>query len=1136
MRLRRLDLIRYGKFADASLDFGSAPDGPDVTVVYGPNEAGKSTAYAAWLDFLFGLPTRDHPHAFRFERKELMIGAVIETPDQSLTLRRTGSTKDPLTDDADRRVEESRLSTLLHGLDRNAYRTRFSLNDQILRDGGAEIATAQGDLGRLLHAGSSGLSGVTAELDAIETQIEDFHKKGRSASTLAKAKKALVEIEAQMADARLDPRVFDGLRSAVDTGEAEVATAKTARDTAHRATLLRDAADRTRDLTERIAALTAELENYPAGPDLPADAPTRAAAALTQRDAAQVALDAALARAATAQSALEASPTDAVGQEVAAILMTLEAASFDDGDPLLPRVLTATTDLGKRQGERRALLAQMDVVAKHTAGSGFDVADVLLSKTTLATLREAAQTARDTARQAADLTEAFESASATSEPVAPLPQGADALMDALAAYDQLTEDPQMLQADAGTALRAAGLAAMGLPPKWAELFTPGLPEDASLTALSSRLERLQQAHDGAARSLAEAEESHANLVASDLAEAAHSEIITDADLNAARTVRDDAWRVHRATLETATADAFANAMRHDDDLRATSATRAEARLRMVQRQVELAQSNARLIRRRADLDATRTALDDGLSDAGTFASALGFEVTPDVATLRDRRTALLQAGQAKAEAETIRSRAEATDTRHQSALANIAVALKSIGIEAPTDRLLPIARRTQAELEARATALRDRSVAADTLKTLTRDRSRAMTKAAAAQDALKQATALLWCHELDATAILERMPGMNDLAALDDKCRELDQRISRMETALNSFRALATNLTPMLGLEPGADATSILSAARLRATQAAQTAQHIEALKQTSIDATAEHAKQCAIRDRCSAILLALIAGQDVDPTTPAMDSIASLTRRDALRADLARLEAERARAGRGFDGQALAEEAALEDPVRTPALNVERQEAEAALEAAIDRRGKAHEALRQALTKTGAAKLDQDRATALESLREEARMQAAHLLGLMAARGALRRFRQDRRGEMLQATEAAFATMTGGEWPRLDTQPMGKTERLVGIRNDEAVAADAMSTGTRGQLYLALRIAGHADFIARHGPLPFVTDDIHETFDDARAQAAIALAGEMGRRGQVILFTHHRHLIDLARSAIPQVRVIDMPGFNPLN
>lgn len=85
------------------------------------------------------------------------------------------------------------------------------------------------------------------------------------------------------------------------------------------------------------------------------------------------------------------------------------------------------------------------------------------------------------------------------------------------------------------------------------------------------------------------------------------------------------------------------------------------------------------------------------------------------------------------------------------------------------------------------------------------------------------------------------------------------------------------------------------------------------------------------------------------------------------------------------------------------------------------------------------------------------------------------------------------------------------------------------MSTGTRAQLHLALRVAGHADFVARHGPLPFVTDVVLETFDDTRASATPALMAEMGRLGQAIMFTHHRHLVTLAWDEMPGLRVIEL-------
>jgi len=47
------------------------------------------------------------------------------------------------------------------------------------------------------------------------------------------------------------------------------------------------------------------------------------------------------------------------------------------------------------------------------------------------------------------------------------------------------------------------------------------------------------------------------------------------------------------------------------------------------------------------------------------------------------------------------------------------------------------------------------------------------------------------------------------------------------------------------------------------------------------------------------------------------------------------------------------------------------------------------------------------------------------------------------------------------------------------------------MSKGTRFQLYLALRVAGYHEFASSRRPVPFIADDIMETFDDFRAEEA---------------------------------------------
>ena len=54
MRLRRLDLLKYGAFTDQTLTFNGDRFG--LHIVYGPNEAGKSTTLRAIRHLLFGIP------------------------------------------------------------------------------------------------------------------------------------------------------------------------------------------------------------------------------------------------------------------------------------------------------------------------------------------------------------------------------------------------------------------------------------------------------------------------------------------------------------------------------------------------------------------------------------------------------------------------------------------------------------------------------------------------------------------------------------------------------------------------------------------------------------------------------------------------------------------------------------------------------------------------------------------------------------------------------------------------------------------------------------------------------------------------------------------------------------------------
>jgi len=77
------------------------------------------------------------------------------------------------------------------------------------------------------------------------------------------------------------------------------------------------------------------------------------------------------------------------------------------------------------------------------------------------------------------------------------------------------------------------------------------------------------------------------------------------------------------------------------------------------------------------------------------------------------------------------------------------------------------------------------------------------------------------------------------------------------------------------------------------------------------------------------------------------------------------------------------------------------------------------------------------------------------------------------------------------------------------------------MSDGTCDQLYLALRLASLEMYVREHRPIPFIVDDILINFDDGRAIAALKALAQLARHTQVIFFTHHEHLLEVARKAL---------------
>jgi uncharacterized protein YhaN len=97
----------------------------------------------------------------------------------------------------------------------------------------------------------------------------------------------------------------------------------------------------------------------------------------------------------------------------------------------------------------------------------------------------------------------------------------------------------------------------------------------------------------------------------------------------------------------------------------------------------------------------------------------------------------------------------------------------------------------------------------------------------------------------------------------------------------------------------------------------------------------------------------------------------------------------------------------------------------------------------------------------------------------------------------------------------------------LVGVRpSGERVRVGGMSDGTRDQLYLSLMLADVAKHVEMNEPIPLIADDILIKFDDRRAKVTLKILADLSSKTQVLFFTHHNRLVEIAEALADPNRV----------
>jgi uncharacterized protein YhaN len=149
----------------------------------------------------------------------------------------------------------------------------------------------------------------------------------------------------------------------------------------------------------------------------------------------------------------------------------------------------------------------------------------------------------------------------------------------------------------------------------------------------------------------------------------------------------------------------------------------------------------------------------------------------------------------------------------------------------------------------------------------------------------------------------------------------------------------------------------------------------------------------------------------------------------------------------------------------------------------------------------------------------------AKHLLS-----EAVRRFEREHQPEMIATVSRLINQMTAGRYIEFD-RTTGNTQGILIRRHDGAERTpEQLSSGTREQLYLAIRLAYVLHYCQQNEPLPIVMDDVLVNFDDGRVRQTLMTLAEVAKSVQILFFTCHPHMVALAREVVPNLQPIDLP------
>ena len=1147
MRLTRLDLLKYGAIDGRSMRL--RPDAK-LHVILGANEAGKSSTLAAVSDLLFGFPSRT-PYDFRFKTSELRLGGeVASRAGAKLAFVRRKGTKNTLLDLADKPLDDNALTPFLGQMTRDIFTGAFGLNAETMRRGAEAIVQARGEVGSSLMAAASGIRGLTRMRRDMEERADAIFTPNKSQSrAFYQARDRFEAAKKAIGDNELRASGWKRLNDAVAQNETRLAdlSQEGRKRGVERARIQR--LKRLAPLLQKIMAQEQALADLADLPDAPQFYPARLGEAL--EGAAKA--DEGLRRAQTERAEAEGLLTDISVEtalieragEIEALVQRIGAAGSAASQ--LPRVAAeqdaASADL---DGKARALGLQLGQSLEQLQPSDGDLALLrqLVDDERALTQRRAAfeQTLGEEREGLARLDALSQTRAHIADP-APLREQWRALgvLKAIADHEQrassLRREEEALRRDA-----------LRLQPPVADLprlAASPLPSPETIAAFGKGFDEMQTARRDGDRATAEVAGRIKALRQSLDALSAGGDVPTPELIAATRAARDSEWTLLRATLfgETgaltgaalaASVTRFERAGESADRL-ADAAARDAGRVASFAAQTrDLTSEEAALARLEAQR-AERAALEATLAQEwAALWSPLGLSpLSPrDMVGWRPALDSLLDR---HARQEELRHAAQQAQDRLAALMTPLAALAQGCGLPAmPGLDAERQAQRVEARLQELATAWDESRAQAGQREDIGLRIAKLETDLAS--HATKEADwTQRWRAALPKVGLSTEANSIQAQAALDvwkltpaalEKRDQLKRRVEGMRRDLARFeddaRALLAALTPDL-----AALAPTLGVERLNERLAA--ARRAEARREEI--ARRMSACEAALRNAQGVVAEARARLDEVAAALPPCDDLtlmqARLARREAMAAALADLRAQFTDQADGHGEAQVRADLAGFDPDRAQAdLAALQQEDERSARDSNEAYAAVKEAKRQIAAweqGLGSEAASQQRVNAEGEMQEEARSWLVLRLAGAMLENALERHRASRQDPLMERASALFAALTGGAFSGLG-QSFGEddAQALHGQRaNGEEVAIAGLSEGTRDQLYLALRLAYVEDYAGRAEPAPFIADDLFTSFDDARTAHGLRALAAVGASAQCVLFTHHRHVAELAQATL---------------